>query len=130
MPGKLKNGNVVRLTNASTGRSLRITAEGELNGNGGNGKWAKFTVHHDGDIVRFQNVGDSSNWVRTMPDGDSNGGGKGGKHCKYTIAARNPFIFTSVHGGNLGIKSDGSAKNAKNTHQGEHAQFAIEVLDN
>ena len=132
MPGfGLKNGNTVFLTSKATGQNLRVHPDGRVDGHGGEGKLAQWTVHRvDKDTVKFENK-NNGNWLRIEKDGDLNGLGKGGPLTEFKLIKhkddREISLRSAHHEGHVGVLPDGAPKNAHNTGTGPHGRFTVKV---
>jgi hypothetical protein len=60
----LVQGNTVHLKSLTSLKNLRINANGVVDGNGGDGKWAQFIVHVTGPgKIKLQCVGNPQYWL-------------------------------------------------------------------
>jgi hypothetical protein len=121
----LTNGSRVHLKTAS-GKNLRVDDHGGgLNGNGGEGKFATWTVHREGTHhVRFQSC--HGKYLRIHPTGVADADGGTGELSLFEIekSAKATFNFKSKHG-YLGVLQDGHMKNANQTGKGVNGTFQV-----
>jgi len=79
-------GKVVILKSVASKKSLRITADGNVDGLGAEGDWAKFTVVRTGAFtIKLRNVGNPSHWLRFNEAQLLDGHGVGGPRCEFRI---------------------------------------------
>jgi hypothetical protein len=112
---------------ACTGKNLRIMPNNEVNGTGGEGKLAKFSVSKvDGRRIQIKNeAGKILRIEKGLPDG----GGKAGHQCWFTPQRKgNKWAFKTFSVGYLGILPNGSAKPANKTGTGAHGVYTIKLL--
>jgi len=137
----LKNGSIIFLFSTSSGKALRITPQGKVDGRGSCGPWAQFKLHLINDnSIKLQNVGDDSHYLRINPEKELDGLGSGGDWTEFQVIqpkASEPRLIclrSKAHQktGDLlhvGIKPNGDTKNPQNTKTGRQARFYVFELN-
>jgi len=76
----------VILKSVASKRSLRITPDGNVDGQGAEGEWAKFTVVRTGPFtIKLRSVGNPNHWLRFNESHLLDGHGQGGPRCDFRI---------------------------------------------
>jgi hypothetical protein len=130
------NNEIVFLTSKASGKNVRLSPPGNtvaMDGNGGDGKFARWRVHAVGSSVSFEACALPGKFMRVEPNGSLNaGGGKGGPLTLFNVSTVGGGVIclSSAKGhGNVGILPTGVAKNGKQTGTGPHGQFVIKRPD-
>lgn len=140
--GFFYTGKQVIFQSVASGKSLRIDKDGHVDGNGGHGEWATFTVElvspsdrskKKGAVIRLRNVGNKDHFLRITENKTVDGKGSGGKWCEFEVEKivegnQKFFCLKSVaHSGSgnfrIGVLNDGSIKNPGDTGHGPHGRF-------
>jgi len=127
---KWRDGSVVVFESDVTGKSLRIGPNGVIDGHGARGPWAQFQVHRVGpDIIKLQNIGNSSHWLRINAEGVLDGHGSGGQWCELRLVkvAKHTVALRSTHNPNagVGLTEDGHPADPLSVGFGPRAQFRV-----
>ena len=124
-------GNIVRLVSCASGQSLRIR-NGNVEGNGGQGDFAKFIVHKRGAHVMLQSWKES-HYVAIREGRLTTG--TGGPWCEFKVQSSNhapgsAICLESVKlpGQHVGVLPSGDTKAPGNTGRGPHGSFTVELL--
>jgi len=126
--GILHDGAQIHLE-SQHGGNIRVTEDNEVDGSGGNGRWATFIVQrneHDG-TVRLQNFRRKRRFLAIKKSGLTTGAG--GRYCVFrpNFHRDGTVSFMSVNfpGRHIGINDDQSARDPKQTWTGINARFNI-----
>lgn len=117
-------------------KALRIQEDGDVDGEGGSGVWARFHVHICREI-RFRNVGKPEHWLRINEAKALDGKGSGGPWTVFEIVkADEKFVLQSkAHKSknperfHVGILPDGDPKDPEDTGRGRAAQVTFDYAD-
>jgi hypothetical protein len=107
-------------------RFFRWCSCAQVHGHGGAGPHASFTVESCRGHLQFKN--DSGSYLACQ-DGELKKGG-GGKWCDFAVKDKDGhLVIRSVHGNwGVGFETNGEAKPADKTGEGQFGQFAIHRL--
>lgn len=126
------DGCQIRLSSLSSSRTLRIMDDGSVNGMGGNGKKATFTVHVKGvKKVALQNFKDPEKWLQVKDD-DISGNGTGDEHCHFSLSEHSGYVVLEpvlAPGTHIGVRENGKVKKPSHTGTRKHARFTPIMKD-
>eukprot|EP00039_Didymoeca_costata_P018721 m.334681 g.334681 ORF g.334681 m.334681 type:complete len:515 (+) comp17411_c0_seq1:134-1678(+) len=102
-------GSQVVIQCVSTGRNLRIKGNGQIDGHGGNGQFAKFIVSPNAGYMRLQSVANPSQYLAIRQNQVAHG--PGGPACQLVVNPVSGDIVSIAHAhghGNLIVDSAGN----------------------
>ena len=125
------NSNVI-LTSVASRRTLRVMRNGSVNGQGGTGMLARFTVKpgRNAREIRLQSKS-TGRFLRIMPNHSVDGlGGMGPYTCFQVERLPNNTIglISSQNLGRIGILPNGQVKHPKQTGRGPHGQLMVQRI--
>lgn len=124
----LTPGATVRLTSKAHGKNLRIHQNGAIDGRGGTGQWATFTVHGRGPHVALALQDHPNKFIAIKNNSLTHG--TGGKFCTL-IVKHHPgdgtiSLESAEHRSqHVGILPNGDPKGPHHTGTGDHGKFYV-----
>jgi len=126
-PGKLGDGQVIHLEHQHGG-NVRVNEDGGVDGKGGNGEWASFTVQRGhNNTIKLQNIHWPQRFIAVRKSGLTTG--SGGQYCRFrTVHHKDGTVsLQSVNfpGRHVGIEEDHEPRDPKQTGTGINSRFNI-----
>lgn len=124
----LSPGATIRLTSKAHGKNLRINQNGVIDGRGGNGPWATFSVHSRGPYIALSLASHPQRFLAIKNNMLTEG--TGGKFCTL-IVKHHPgdgtvTLESAEHRTqHVGILPSGDIKGPHQTGQGDHGKFYV-----